>query len=211
MKAKEFQQKNLKMDENNKYENAMGKPLPYGCIKKMKEIPSLHEFDIVLNNISHTDKTGHLFIVDTNFRLKNEKTLLFDEIYTPIFEKSKLIKPCERSALQLLSVLSKKEEKDIINTFKHNAKTHPTMKEKKFIPLYAEHLHFLVTRAGWLVTKIYEHYTLEQACFKKEFVTMNQNARQKAETPVERDFYKLINNANCGIDCQNNINNCKFE
>ena len=211
MKTKEFQQKNLKMDENNKYENAMGKPLPYGCIKKMKEIPSLHEFDIVLNKISHTDKTGHLFIVDTNFHLKNEKTLLFDEIYTPIFEKSKLIKPCERSALQLLSVLSKKEEKDIINTFKHNAKTHPTMKEKKFIPLYAEHLHFLVTRASWLVTKIYEHYTLEQACFKKEFVTMNQNARQKAETPVERDFYKLINNANCGIDCQNNINNCKFE
>ena len=38
-----------------------------------------------------------------------------------------------------------------------------------------------------------------------------QNARQKAETPVERDFYKLMNNANFSIDCPNNINNYKFE
>ena len=61
------------------------------------------------------------------------------------------------------------------------------------------------------MTKIYEHYTLEQACFKKDFVTINQNARQKAEATVERNFYKLMNNAHFGIDCQNNIDNCKFE
>ena len=85
------------------------------------------------------------------------------------------------------------------------------MKEKKIIPVYAEHLHFLVTRAGWLVTKIYEHYTFDQACFKNEFVRMNQNASQKAQIPIERDFYKLMNNANFGIDCRNNINHCKFE
>ena len=75
------------------------------------------------------------------------------------------------------------------------------MKEKKIIPLYAEHLHFLMTRAGWLITKIFKHYTFEQACFKKEFVTMNQNARKNAEAPVERDFYKLMNNTYFGIDC----------
>ena len=83
------------------------------------------------------------------------------------YEKSKLIKAYERSVLQFLSVLSKNEEKDIISTFKHKAKTHSTMKEKIFIPLYVEHLHFLVTRVGWLVTKIYEHYTFEQALLKK--------------------------------------------
>ena len=44
------------------------------------------------------------------------------------YEKSKLIKAYERSVLQFLSVLSKNEEKDIINTFKHKAKTHSTMK-----------------------------------------------------------------------------------
>ena len=47
--------------------------------------------------------------------------------------------PYERSVLKLLSVLSGNEGKDIINTFKHNAKSHSTMKEKIFIPLYVEH------------------------------------------------------------------------
>ena len=31
---------------------------------------------------------------------------------------------------------------------------------------------------------------------------MNQGARQKAETFVEKDFYKLMNNKNFGIDCK---------
>ena len=44
-------------------------------------------------------------------------------MYVPVFKKSKLIEPCERSALQLLNVLSRNEEKDIINTFKHCSKT----------------------------------------------------------------------------------------
>ena len=74
------------------------------------------------------------------------------------------------------------------------------MKEKNIISLSAEHLYFLVTSVGWLVTNIYN-----------EFVTMNQNARQKVKTPIKRDFYKLMNNANFGIGCRNNIDNCKFE
>ena len=37
---------------------------------------------------------------------------------------------------------------------------------------------------------------------------MNQKARQKATSSVERDFYKLLNNSNVGIYCRNNIDNC---
>lgn len=101
------------------------------------------------------------------------KKLLLIEIYMPIFEKHKLIKPYERSVLQLLDILSRIDEKDLINMFKDNAKTPSTMKQKRFIPLYTEHLHFLVSRARWLVTKIYKQHTFEQAPFTKEFVTMN--------------------------------------
>ena len=85
------------------------------------------------------------------------------------------------------------------------------MDEKKFIPLYAEHLHFLVARAVWLVTKIYQHFTYEQSKFKKDFVVMNQKSRQKGTSSFKRDFYKLLNNANFGNDFRNNINNCYFE
>ena len=40
---------------------------------------------------------------------------------------------------------------------------------------------------------------------------MNLKARQKATSSVEKDFYKLLNSSNSGIDCRNNINNCILE
>ena len=85
--AKIISTKILQMDENNQYGQAMTKSLPYGCIKKQDHLPSLLEFDKILDKISHDDKTGHLFIVDIKFYDKNPKTLLFNEIYPPIFEK----------------------------------------------------------------------------------------------------------------------------
>ena len=40
---------------------------------------------------------------------------------------------------------------------------------------------------------------------------MNQNSRYKVTSPVEHDFYKLLNDTNASIDRRNNINNCTFE
>ena len=40
---------------------------------------------------------------------------------------------------------------------------------------------------------------------------MKQKARQNVTSSVERDFYKLLNNSNFGIDCTNNIDNCFLE
>ena len=77
--------------------------------------------------------------------------------------------------------------------------------------MYAQDLYFLTTRAGWKVTKIYEHYTFKQDTFKKDFVVMNQNARKTAKSKVEKGFYKLLNNSNFGNDCRNNIGNCNLE
>ena len=77
--------------------------------------------------------------------------------------------------------------------------------------IYAEELYFLTTRAGWKVTKIYDHYTFKQDTFKRDFVVMNQNARKTAKTSLEKDFYKLLNNSNFGNDRRNNIGNCKLE
>ena len=48
------------------------------------------------------------------------------------------------------------------------------MKEKAFTPLYAEHIHFLIKRANWLVRKISAYYTFEKSKFKKDFVIINQ-------------------------------------
>ena len=40
---------------------------------------------------------------------------------------------------------------------------------------------------------------------------MNQNARKTANSKVEKDFYKLLNNSNFGNDCRNNVGNCSLE
>ena len=123
----------LKMDENNQYGNAMTKPLPYSCIKKEKEIPDLKKFNLILQTLSPDDKIGHLFVVDIMFNEKNvdKKTLLFKEIYMPVFEKNTMIKPFERPVLQLQSVMVK-NDKGALKTFKCNKKTHSTMKKKFF-------------------------------------------------------------------------------
>ena len=139
------------MEENNQYGQAMTKPLPYGCIKKMDEVPTVTELNKILDSISHDDKTGHLFTVDIKFHNINKKHYYLMKFICQYLKKNKKIDPFERSTLQLMSVMVRDEEKDKINTFAYNSKTHSTLKEKKFISLHAEDLHFLITKAGWLV------------------------------------------------------------
>ena len=40
---------------------------------------------------------------------------------------------------------------------------------------------------------------------------VNQKSWQNASRKVEKDFYKLLNNSNFGIDCRNNIDNCYLD
>ena len=77
----------LKMDRNNQYGQAMTKPLPYGCIKRKENPPTLMELNQILDRISHEDKIGHVFTEDIKFHNKNPKRLLFNKIYPPVFEK----------------------------------------------------------------------------------------------------------------------------
>ena len=39
---------------------------------------------------------------------------------------------------------------------------------------------------------------------------MNQVSHQNANSMVEKDFYKLMNNSNCGCNCRNNFDDCLF-
>ena len=84
------------------------------------------------------------------------------------------------------------------------------MDQKIAISLYADHLHLLLTRCGWEVTKIRGHYNFEQKKFKKVFVILNQVSKKNAKTDVEKGFFKLMNNGNLGYDCRNNADNCYF-
>ena len=86
----------------------------------------------------------------------------------------------ESSAFQLLDAI-RLNDKGTINSYKATGKTHATMDKKFSMPLYTEHLHLLISRYGWRVTKVRSHYTFEQSKFKKEFVIMNQVSTKNAK------------------------------
>ena len=134
---------------------------------------------------------------------------MYNEILPPIIEKQKILETSERSVYQLLELFCKTSD-DKPKLYRCTAKSHVTMFPKKFIPLYLEDLKFPITRCCWRVTKIYSHYTFEQACFKRNFVLMNQKSRQNVKNIIKKDFFTLMNTANFGYDCKNNANNAKF-
>ena len=201
----------VKFDENNQYGYAMTRPMPTGCIKQSTS-PSWVTFNLLIEKVSLEDKIGHLFVVDIEFDFENAsaRQLTYNKIFPPIIEKKKIMEANERSLFQLLELFSKNEQ-DKPRSYVCTAKSHATLLPKTCIPLYIEDLRFLIKRAGWKVTKLYSHFTFEQDTFKKDFVLMNQKSRQNAKNNIEKDFYKLMNNANFGFDCRNDANNLKFD
>ena len=105
----------------------------------------------------------HLYVVDIIFDSKNatKKQLVYNEFYPPIIEKKKIIDPCERSVFQLLEQYKENDSDDPV-AYRATRKAHATMLKKKIIPLYLEHLAFLIKRVGWKVTKIHAHLTFKQ-------------------------------------------------
>ena len=208
-KNKRVISKILKLDENNQHGHAMTKPLPTGCIKNDTDL-SWRTFNLLLESVSLEDKIGHLYIVDIKFDYENatKEQTVYNEIYPPIVEKQKTIDPCEKSVYQLLDNYRESERGPL--SYKVTAKAHSTMLPKKYIPLYLEDLAFVIKRYGWVVTKIHAHLTFDQAPFNKNFILMNQKSWQESKTNTEKDFFKLMNNANFGSDCRNNADNADF-
>ena len=84
-----------------------------------------------------------------------------------------MLDPTEKLVFQLSETLRMSDKNPL--PFESTVKRHTTMLEKKIIPLYLEHLSFLIKRPGWRVTKVYSHYTFEQERFKSDYIIMNKN------------------------------------
>ena len=200
----------LKLDKNNQHGYAMIKLMPMGCIKEYPS-PSMLKFNLLLESVDLDDKIRRLLVVDIKLDQKNatEQEVLYDEIMPLIIEKQKILEANERSVYQLLDLI-KKTSKAVPKSYRCTQKSYNNMFPKTFIPVYQEDLKFLITRCCWKVTNICTDYIFKEACLKQDFVTMNQNYRQKGKNSIEKDFYKLMNNANFGFDYRNSVNNVKF-
>ena len=188
----------------------MTKSMPVGGIKDKE--PSWKEFNLLMETVSLYDPRGHLFIVDIEFDSENAtpRQIMYNEIFPPVVEKGKVLEPNERSVFQLLELYAE-TEKGMPKSYKMSPQSYATLLPKRYIPLYLEELKFLIFRYGWKVTKLYRHYYFEQERFKRDFIPMNQKARQESKNLIESNFCKLLNNANFGYDCRNNLDNCTLE
>ena len=200
----------IKFDENNQYGFAMTKPMATGSIKE--KLPSWTEFNLFMEKVSLDDPIAHLFVVDIEFdhEKATECQIMHNEIFPPLTDKQTVVLPNERSVFQLLELYSE-DHKRMPKSYKTTSKCHSTLLPKRCVPIYLEELKFAITRCGWKVTKLYNHYYLEQERYKRDFILTNQKFRQEAESKIESDFLKLLNNSNFGYDCRNNLDNCYFQ
>ena len=200
----------IKFDKNNQCGFAMTKPMPVGGIKDKE--PNWKEFNLLMETVTLDDPRGHMFVVDIEFDhlTAAPSQIMYNEILPPVVEKRKILEPNERSVFQLLELYSETEQGNP-KSYKLSPQSQATLLPKRYIPLYLEEIKFLIYRCGWKVTKLYRHYYYEQERFKKEFILMSQKARQESKNLIESNFCKLLNNANFGYNCRNNLDNCTFE
>ena len=145
----------------------MTKPLPTCSIKGVKKTLCIENLISLFRQFLTKIWSDISLLLTLNLTQEMvAKKLLFNEIYTRIFEKNKVFSSNERSVFQLLDAV-RLNNKGWLNSYKATAKTHSTMSKKNFIPLYAEHLHFFLNRCRWVVIRIYAHAHLNRANSKR--------------------------------------------
>lgn len=83
----------FKLDENNQYDYLMMKLLSKGFIKRQEKLLILKQFNMLLETLDLDNQIGHWFVVDIEFNAveATAKTLRYNQIYTPVFEKDKIV------------------------------------------------------------------------------------------------------------------------
>ena len=76
----------------------MTEPMSTGCMKKEPD-PTWKTFNLLMERVDLDDPIGHLFIVDVEFDYEQAtpRQRVYNEIFSPIIEKQKIIDVCERS------------------------------------------------------------------------------------------------------------------
>ena len=187
----------------------MTKPLP-NSISKKEEHVDIEILNASIANFDLNAKIGEIFVVDIEFNTYNDpRKKMYNEVYRCIFQPKSKVSVDRRSVYQLLSLM-KMGKKDNILKYAATEKTHATLDPNKCFPMFIDYIHFLTKTAGWTVTKVHHYYTFEQEPFKKDYILGNQKSRQEAVAQwgdVQGNFYKLLNNANFGFDCRDNLQN----
>ena len=101
-------------------------------------------------------------------------------MFPPIIDEQKKLDANEQSAFQICEQYSETDSNNP-KWYKCTKRSEATLLPKNYIPLYVEHLKFLIVKCSWKVTKIHRQFKIEQERFRKDFILMNKKPCQIAK------------------------------
>jgi hypothetical protein len=176
------------LDANNLYGWAMGQSLPHGDFKflTMSEIDALKYMDVAADS-----ETGYIFEVD----LQYPESLHDAHNDYPLAPESMLITE------NMLSPFCKSFNQKHVDC----RKLVPNLFDKTKYVLHYRNLQLYV-QLGLVVTNIHRVLSFKQSPWMKSYINFNTVKRQEAKNDLERDLYKLMNNACYGKSLENSRN-----
>ena len=173
------------LDANNLYGYSMSKPLPYKNFKWSDDLTldqnnlqtGIYEVDIEI------PKEGHYKFVDYPLcpEIKNIPENMLSE-YQKYLNNKLNIKYNTTDKKLILDLLPKKNYK-----------------------VYYKNLEYYL-KLGLKVTKIHRVLTFDEKPFIKEYIDLNTELRKQSKIDLEKDLFKLMNNAIFGKSMENVLN-----
>ena len=179
----------MNLDANNLYGLSMSKPLPYKNFKWSNDTSE----GITLNE--NNLQTG---IYEVDVEIPENLHNKFKDF--PVCPEIKSID--ENNLFDYQKYLN-----DKLNT-KYNEKDKRLILDllsKKNYKVYYENLEYYL-KLGIKVTKVQKILTFDEKPFLKEYIDLNTNLRKYAKNDLEKDLFKLMNNAIFGKSMENVLN-----
>ena len=173
------------LDANNLYGHSMSKPLPYKNFKWSDDLTldpnnlqtSIYEVDIEIPNELH-DKFKD-YPLAPEIKSINENML---SEYQKYLNNKLNIKYNEKDKKSILDLLPKKNYK-----------------------VYYKNLDYYL-KSGAKATKVHRILTFDEKLFLKEYIDLNTELRKNSKNDLEKDLFKLMNNAIFGKSMENVLN-----
>ena len=173
------------LDASNLYGHSMSKPLPYKNFKWSN---------------------------DLTLDLKNLRTRIYEvdiEIHKELHDKFKDYPLCSEIKNIPEDMLSEYQKylNDKLN-IKYNAADKKLILDllpKKNYKVYYKNLEYYL-KLGAKVTKVHRILTFDEKPFLKEYIDLNTELRKNSKNDLEKDLFKLMNNAIFGKSMENVLN-----